>query len=168
VGVRAAELPEQLVLLRSLDAFGDGLEVEHSRQFDDRGDELAVAVGAVGGVDEALVDLELIGRQPADVAERGIAAAEIVERDPYAQRPQRLESRDRQPDLLDQETFSDLEPDLAGVVAQCGCAHAHRPATTILVAQEDERLALLTVATAYPPRTCARSLTAGRRSCPRP
>ena len=49
---------------------------------------------ALVGRDELLGDLEHVHPEPAQVAERGVAGAEVVDRDPGAERAQRVEAGD--------------------------------------------------------------------------
>ena len=81
-----AELADQVQVVVGLDAFGGGVHAERFGQRDDGADDGAVAVGRRGGAaDEALVDLDLVERRLLQIAERAVAGAEIVEREPDAE-----------------------------------------------------------------------------------
>ena len=100
---------KSLPLRGSFDALGDAVEVEQTCQADDRGRELAIGVVGVDAVDEPLVDLQDVDRQPSDVAQRGLACAEVVDGYAHAERPQRSQSLDRELDVVDHDALGDLE-----------------------------------------------------------
>ncbi len=60
---RAAELDQAACLLGLLDALGDGGEVEHIRQVQDRAQDRRLGVGLADLVDEGLSDLEVVEGQ---------------------------------------------------------------------------------------------------------
>src|SRR3569832_1873347 len=64
---------------------------------------------------ERFVDLELIDRQAFEVAQRGIAGAEVVDRDGDAQLLEAIEHAQRPAGLLHDQAFGDLELEVAGV-----------------------------------------------------
>jgi hypothetical protein len=64
-----------------LDAFGDGGETEAVAEADDGGGDLSALAGVSHGADEAGVDLELVEGEELEVAEAGVAGAEVVERE---------------------------------------------------------------------------------------
>ncbi len=76
-------LDEGRLILR-LDTFGDDIKAEVRGHRDDRlgHDHRAIAVRHVD--DEAAVDLDAVNRQSPQAAERGVAGAEIVDRDLHA------------------------------------------------------------------------------------
>ena len=75
----AAHLDQQPRLLGLLDALRDQRQVECLAHGDDRlGDGHVVPVGG-GAADERLVDLELVDRQPLEIAQGRIASAEIID-----------------------------------------------------------------------------------------
>ena len=59
--------------------------------------------------DEALVDLDGVDRQPAEIAKRGIAGAEVVERDLHAHRPEPVERRANRRIAVDEDALGDLD-----------------------------------------------------------
>src|SRR3546814_17791456 len=76
---------ERQIVMR-LDPLGGRLHVERAREPDDRRDDRGVHAVLVGGPkNEALVDLDLVERRLLQIAERRIAGAEIVERQPNAE-----------------------------------------------------------------------------------
>src|SRR3954451_8905923 len=79
--LRAPERAQQALLLLGLDAFGGGGHAARGRQIDDGLHDAGGAVGAGDVADEATVDLDLVEREAVQIAQRGIAGAEIVERD---------------------------------------------------------------------------------------
>ena len=78
----AAELAEALQLGLVLDALGDRDEAEAAAELHERGDQRVV--GVAGG-DEGAVDLQRVDRELLQVGERGVAGAEVVDRDPDAE-----------------------------------------------------------------------------------
>src|SRR5690606_16578946 len=92
--VLAALGNDELQLVEGLDALDSGFHAERFGQADDRGDDLGAVLVLLGaGINEALVDLDLVERGGAQVAERRIAGAEIVEREAHAELLEDLESR---------------------------------------------------------------------------
>src|SRR5581483_10819840 len=75
----ATEILQRLDLALVLDALGDDLEAEALADGDDRGGEAGSALSV--GPEERAVHLEDVDRQPAEIAERGVAGAEVVHRD---------------------------------------------------------------------------------------
>src|SRR5690606_32387607 len=67
-----------LDLLDRLEAFGDNVHVERRAHFRHRADDRVALLAGVRAGDEAAIDLDLPERELVDVAERGIAGAEIV------------------------------------------------------------------------------------------
>src|SRR6516165_5020948 len=114
----AAEPAQQLALRLGLDAFGRRRHVErggnvHHGLHDRRG-----TVGFGNVADKAAVDLDLVEREALQIAERGIAGAEIVERDAYPDRTQLMQDRKGGLIVADQNRFGDL--DLQSVRLQGG------------------------------------------------
>ena len=68
-------------------------------------------------LDEAAVDLQEIDREMLQVAERGQAGAEVVERELAAQFLQRLDEAIRLREARDRRGLGDLEADLGGIQA---------------------------------------------------
>src|SRR5690606_21712936 len=89
-------------------------------------------------LDEALVDLDLVDFEVAQVPERGIAGAEIVERDAEAFRAQPPERSAHGLVLIEYDTFGHLELELAW--ADPGLAHDRaEPVGKALVAELGRR-----------------------------
>ena len=76
----AAEPAQDGDLLGSLDALGDDLEVEGAAELDDRPGQHGPVAALADPVDERLVDLEDVDREPLEVAERRVARPEVVDR----------------------------------------------------------------------------------------
>src|SRR3954451_4920861 len=91
---------ERVDLLGELDALGDGLEAERLAD-EQHGARDVVGAGrrVLGRRDEAAVDLHLVHRQRAQVGERGVAGAEVVERDLHPEGGDLDELLDREPAL---------------------------------------------------------------------
>ena len=110
----AVLLAQVLDLLGALDAFRHHVEAERMRHGDDGGgDRLVVRVG--GDVaDELLVDLEGVDRQALEVGKRGIAGAEVVDREGDADRLQAPQRRDRLLGVRHHHALGQLQLQLVG------------------------------------------------------
>ncbi len=92
-----------------LHPFGHQLQPQAVAHGDD-GLHQAVAAGAVLDVhDEGAVDLERVERELGQVAERGIAGAEVVQRHAHAQRPQPRQHGAHVGAVVDQHPFRQLQ-----------------------------------------------------------
>ena len=81
----ASKFTKSIKLLWGFDPFGDGAKAQVGGEFDDRGDDLLVLdIGAEAG-DEGAVDFDEGQGEAAEVGERGVAGAEVVEADLHAQ-----------------------------------------------------------------------------------
>jgi hypothetical protein len=92
-------------------------------ELDDRPGQGGVLAVAGDRVDEGLVDLEDVDREAAQVAERGVAGAEVVDRQPDAERLQLTEPGDGRVGVVHEQALGDLQDQRAGVevgVAQRG------------------------------------------------
>ena len=76
----AAEAAQALELALGLDALGDHAQAQAVAEIDDRAHDHLVVQVVLEVLHERLVDLEPLDRQPLDVGERGVAGAEIVDR----------------------------------------------------------------------------------------
>src|SRR4051794_25484086 len=95
LGEVAAEAPQRGQLLRRLDAFGDGGHPEDGSQVDDGLDD-GLGRGILDRRGEAAVELEHVEREVLQPGERGVAGAEVVERQAeaaFAQQEQLLAHR---------------------------------------------------------------------------
>ena len=89
----AAHLHQDLLLALVLDPLGDDLQAERVRELDDGVDDRP-GVGAVLEVhDEAAVDLQLLGRELAQVGQARVAGAEVVDREVRAELAEAAEGR---------------------------------------------------------------------------
>ena len=70
---------------------------------------LAEPSGSAEVGDEAAVDLDLVERKALQIAQRGIAGAEIVERDPYPDGAKLMQDGKRRVVVADQDRLGDLE-----------------------------------------------------------
>ena len=76
----AGELEQPLALLGALDALGDDREAEDLAEVDDRPQQRGLVARLPDALDERLVDLQAVQRHPAQVAQRGVAGPEVVDR----------------------------------------------------------------------------------------
>ena len=88
----AAKIAQEGEDALALDALGDDLEPEVVAEHDGRTNNCLVAGVRLDVTDEGVVDLEDVDRKPLQIAERGVAAAEVVDREPHAQRAQAIEN----------------------------------------------------------------------------
>ena len=91
----------------------------------DRAHDL-LGVALVEILHEGLVDLDLVEGEAAQIAQRGIAGAEIVHRDPDAHAAQRMQDFQRALVLAQQDRFGDLEFEPPAAIPA-----ASRAATTV-------------------------------------
>src|SRR5688500_5545756 len=114
--LRAAEPPDQGQLLERLRAFRGRVHAEALGKHDDGADYRGVAAaGRRRAADEALVDLDLVERRVAQMAEARAAGAEIVERDPDADRPQPSEHLLGRSAIGEEHLLADLELEPLGL-----------------------------------------------------
>src|SRR5215831_1898173 len=111
LAVVAAELAEQRVLLRGLDAFGDHPEREAARERYARGDDRRVVGAHADVAHERAVHLECPHGKALEVVESRVPRAEIVDREADAERPQRLQRRLGARIPADHDALGDLELD---------------------------------------------------------
>ena len=107
--MRAAELVEALDLQRRLDPFGDERQAERLAVTDDGARELAARVGIAELGDQRARDLEDVDRKAAQIGERRVAGADVVDRDVHARPLERVESGDRAVQILEHHVLGDLE-----------------------------------------------------------
>ena len=105
----AAGEPQQHALLLGLDALGQQRQVERAAERHDRLHQRLAAGIAAERRDEAPVDLELVEIEALQIGQAGIAGAEIVERQPDAERLQRIEPRLGLVRIVDQHALGDFE-----------------------------------------------------------
>src|SRR5450756_1444449 len=101
----------QLHLLFRFDAFGDHDFVEASAEAGDGADDGAGIALVAEIADERLVDLDLIERELAQVVERGVAGAEVVERQADAEILHLLHRLQGAFVVLEQQTLGYLQLD---------------------------------------------------------
>src|ERR1700761_6669072 len=82
----AALVGQEGKLLQRLDTFGHQRHAEAMAEIDHGGDDRGRLWVAAEIDDESAVDLDLVERERLQVAERGIAGAEIVHRDTHTER----------------------------------------------------------------------------------
>src|SRR6185295_13580231 len=80
------ELAQLAQLLESLHPFGDRLDADRRGQAYDRSYDLAVDSLFAEAPDEGPVDLDVVDREPLQIAERRVARSEIIDRHPYTER----------------------------------------------------------------------------------
>ena len=105
----AALALQELELRRGLDALGDHAQAERVRQRDDRLRDRLVVPVLLEAVDEALVDLDALDRQPREVGQARIAGAEVVDGDRHAALLQLDQRRHRLLRVRDDHALGDLE-----------------------------------------------------------
>src|SRR5258705_1507096 len=105
----AARDPQGVRLVFRIHALGHDLHAQRARERDDGRDERHRARLLQHADDEGAVDLERLHRELREIAERGIAGAEVVDGDAHAQLAQGSELLDVRRDFLHENAFGDLE-----------------------------------------------------------
>src|SRR3954453_71862 len=105
----AAQAGHGIELALELDALGDDLHVERAAQLDHRADQSRVGRVLAEVLHERAVHLHGVDRELAQVGERRVAGAEVVDRDPHAELPQCLEVANDRSAILHQHGLGDLE-----------------------------------------------------------
>src|SRR2546423_11850009 len=90
--VGAPHIHERAELLRRLYPLGDRVQPQTADQGNDTAHERGAAVARSHLGDERAVDLDAVGREARQIAQRGVAGAEVVDEDAHAER---LELADR-------------------------------------------------------------------------
>ena len=111
---RAAEPAQDLRLLLGFHALDDARQLQVPAQVDDRLDDVAAGGQRLDILDEAAVDLDLVEGQAMDVAQAGVAGAEVVKRDVRPQRFERLQAFATLVEIAHQGGFGDFEIDPLG------------------------------------------------------
>ena len=101
-------------LVLGFDALGDDLHVQAVAQGNDRFQQLAACWPDIQLLDEGPVDLEAIEFELLQIAQRGIARAEIVEQDLDAHFAQALHGALGFARMRNQDTFGNLDVQQAG------------------------------------------------------
>ena len=107
--LRTTERAQHFALLLGLDAFGRRRHAARGGDIDDRLDDAGRALRLADIGDEAAVDLDLVEREALQIAQRGIAGAEIVERNADPDGAQLVQHRERRIVVADQHRLGDLE-----------------------------------------------------------
>ena len=102
-----------------LDALGHDLEPEVVAEVDRRAHDHGVVVALQHAQHERLVDLQLVDRQALEVAERRVAGAEVVDREPHAELAQPLEHGARADRVGQHRVLGDLQLQPAGLDVPC-------------------------------------------------
>src|SRR6185369_10599755 len=101
-------------LRRVLHAFGEHGHAELMAERDDRATDPSRAGVGADVVHEALVDLERVDREPAEVIQARIAGPEIVERKFYAKRLERAHRAGHALDVAGHHALGQLQADVTG------------------------------------------------------
>ena len=96
-----------------LDSLGHGREAERVAEPEDRVDERLVRILAHELVDERLRDLQRLDRELCETAQRRVARAEVVDRQPDAEVTQPLHRDERAVAPLDDARLGHLDHDPA-------------------------------------------------------
>ena len=113
----AAGTHQPLRLLGALDALGDGDETETGAHRQHAPHHRLHLLVPRQPVHEGLVHLELVERQPGQVVQRGVAGAEVVDGDVYAEASQGVQARDHPVHPDDDGGLGDLQHQPVGVDA---------------------------------------------------
>ena len=107
----APELPKDSQLVRELDALSNDVEVECIGQGGHRSDDRSIVSGGAEITQERPVDLDRVDGEAAEVAERRVAGAEVVDAHSDAMLLQRDDRPERAVDIVHQHGLGDLEVD---------------------------------------------------------
>ena len=99
----------RFALLLGLDAFRRRRHVAGGGDVHHRLDDRRGCAGAGDVLDEGAIDLDLVERETLQVAQRGIAGAEIVQRDPNAELAQLVQHVQRRFVVANEHGLGDLE-----------------------------------------------------------
>ena len=103
----ASFLAQAIELFLRLDPLGHHRGAEHCGHLQDRSQHVPGALFAK--LNEAAVDLDRVERKARQIAERGIAGAEIVQRNAYAHRAQGIQRPDGSAIVVDQHALGDFQ-----------------------------------------------------------
>ena len=109
----ATQRDQRRRLRRGLDTLGDALLVEGTSEVHHGIDDRGVALVDADARDEGAVELDRVDREAAQVGQRRVAGAEVVECDPHAEQLQALEPRPGGHDVVEHHALRDLQPDRA-------------------------------------------------------
>ena len=116
LATRAAQVEQAGALLFGLDAFGDHFQAQRPGQRQHRAHHRGAAVLAhrFEFAHERAVDLQRVQREAMQVAQRGLAGAEIVQRRQHAGLAQGAEGGEDLVGIFQQRVLGDLDADAAG------------------------------------------------------
>ena len=115
----AAELGEHRALRLGLHPLGQGADAERVRHRDHRGGQRPLLLARLDAGDEAAVDLDAVDHEPAQVGDRGVPGAEVVELDVEAGRGEAAQVAHHQVGVaLDQHRLEHLDGDAVRLDAE--------------------------------------------------
>ena len=131
-----AELLQDGCRLLIVDPFGDGLQPEGAGERNERFDEYPV--GWIGGqvLDERAVDLDLVDGKRAQVAERRIAGAEVVDRHLAAELLKRIAECHGLIEVVDRRRLGDLDRQPLENLAAAACEPVQRDEPLVIRRRE--------------------------------
>ena len=91
----AAEVGQSVSLVAGFDAFRGDAHADVSGQVDDQLHDLGMHIALAHTLDEVLIDLDQVDGVCGEIVERGVAGAEVVEGNLYAERADGMEERPR-------------------------------------------------------------------------
>src|ERR1700677_1199948 len=112
--VPAAHLPQRGELTGLLDAFGDNLHAQLPADLDHGPGEQGQGVIPAQAVHEGRVDLDDVRGQLAQVGQRRVPGAEVIDGEPYTQVTQRGQAVHDQPRVLHQDPLVHLDGERGG------------------------------------------------------
>ena len=118
LGQVAPQAPDLLDLGQRLDPLDDGRRTDRLGQRDHRGHDGGLDRVLVDVAHEAAVDLDDVDGKPGQVPERGMARAEVVDREPDTQLVESVQDRRRQLHVVHGQALRDLETQLRWVDAR--------------------------------------------------
>ena len=106
---------EKFQLRGGLDTFGDDLDAKFSREADRRSDDGRAAMIVRQAVHKLLRDLDSADTIVEQIFERGIAGAEVVDRNSHAERPQPVDDVAIAAARFHEQRFGQFEFELSGI-----------------------------------------------------
>ena len=108
-------LDEEVCLRLCLDPFSHHPQLEVTGHRQDRLHDGRIVGVPRGILDKALVNLELVQRQPLEVRQAGIAGAKVIDGKPHAQLHQLRHAGDGVVQVLNQQAFGHLQDQQLGL-----------------------------------------------------